>query len=310
MFRKYPKIQRLGKEETDGILEGMCYIQEKIDGANASVWMGVDGKICCGSRNQQLTKDVSCWEETGNNGFNGFLDYIKNHEGISKYLMLHPEHTLYGEWCVKHSIAYKETSYKKFYMFDILRPGLTEFEWMNSSDLALVSSQYKIEAPQVFGVFADPTPEQLDEFVGKSCLGEEGEGVVIKNFDFINKFGENQFAKIVTQRFREKNALTFGGNSKHSECYLEQYFVNKFMTLARVQKTMQKAEAIKGRLDMEHTPMIIQMSYHDLLTEEVWEIAKKNGVIDFRKFKGLCAQKSKQIFHDILHDDISVADKE
>jgi len=52
------------------------------------------------------------------------------------------------------------------------------------------------------------------------------------------------------------------------------------------------------------------MSYHDLLTEEVWEIAKKNGVIDFRKFKGLCAQKSKQIFHDILHDDISVADKE
>jgi len=31
MFKKYPKIHRLGKEETEGILEGTCYIQEKID---------------------------------------------------------------------------------------------------------------------------------------------------------------------------------------------------------------------------------------------------------------------------------------
>lgn len=43
MFIKYPKIHRLGKEETEGILNALCYIQEKIDGANTSIWIGEDG---------------------------------------------------------------------------------------------------------------------------------------------------------------------------------------------------------------------------------------------------------------------------
>ncbi len=28
-FRPFGKVHRLGKEETEGILEGMCYVQEK-----------------------------------------------------------------------------------------------------------------------------------------------------------------------------------------------------------------------------------------------------------------------------------------
>ena len=32
-FRSYGKIHRLGKEETEGILQGFCHVQEKVDGA-------------------------------------------------------------------------------------------------------------------------------------------------------------------------------------------------------------------------------------------------------------------------------------
>ena len=39
MFKKYRKIHRLGAEENEGILVGKVMIQEKIDGANTSIWL-------------------------------------------------------------------------------------------------------------------------------------------------------------------------------------------------------------------------------------------------------------------------------
>jgi len=56
-FKEYKKIQALHKEECDGILHGTCYLQEKVDGANASIWVE-DGNIHCGSRTRDLTKSL------------------------------------------------------------------------------------------------------------------------------------------------------------------------------------------------------------------------------------------------------------
>ena len=57
MFKSYPKLHRLGKEEVEGILDGYCVIQEKIDGANASIWMH-DGTVHVGSRRNILARDI------------------------------------------------------------------------------------------------------------------------------------------------------------------------------------------------------------------------------------------------------------
>jgi hypothetical protein len=38
-FQRYEKIIALGKEETDGILNGDVWISEKIDGSNTSIWL-------------------------------------------------------------------------------------------------------------------------------------------------------------------------------------------------------------------------------------------------------------------------------
>ena len=106
--KHYGKIHRLGKEETDGILEGSCSIQEKVDGANTSIWLE-DGVLKMGSRTRVL----------GEEEFNGFVPYVKAHAGINLYLQNYPNDRLFGEWLVRHTIAYKETAYKKFYLFDI-----------------------------------------------------------------------------------------------------------------------------------------------------------------------------------------------
>lgn len=296
-FRRYQKIHRFGAEENEGILDsGMCYVQEKVDGANTQIWMK-DGKLCIGSRNQDL----------GDGSFNGFKQYVEEHFGIRAFFEANPNHRLYGEWLVRHTIAYKETSYKKFYLFDIE----VDDRMLTTPEVYVLADLYKIETPKMFLAKECPTVEEIKSFVGQSELGEKGEGVVIKNPTFVNKFGSLEYAKIVTEQFKEDNAVVFGGNNKHSDSYWEMYVINKYMTLGRIQKIMNKIQpTIDERLDMKHIPRITNTAFHDMMTEEIWEIVSKVPALDFKKLQRLSMKKSKQIYVDILNDNISVADQE
>lgn len=294
-FKKYPKVHRIGKEEVEGILDGHCFIQEKIDGANTSIWLE-DGVVQCGSRNRHLQ----------NTGFGGFVPYAQGHIGIADLLRANPDYRLYGEWLVRHTIAYKETAYKEFYLFDI------EFgdKFFTTDEVHAEAIEYGIKTPELFGYIENPTEKQLKDFVGKSEIAERGEGIVIKNPLFINKFCECVYGKIVTEKFQEMNAITFGGNNKYSESYWEMYVTNKYITLGRVQKILNKIQpTIDEKLDLKHIPRITNTVYNDMITEEIWDIQKKVPVIDFKKLRRLVMLKSKQIFIDILNEDISVADK-
>lgn len=294
MFKKYEKIHAITKEECDGILQGKCYIQEKIDGANTSIWIEGD-RIHTASRNQEVSE-----------GFNGFVEYVEAHEGIKRLLTDHPEYHLFGEWLVKHTIDYKATAYKKFYMFDILADG----EFLEIPDVYAISGEYGIEMPHLFGVFEDPTMEDLQKYVGLSMIGEKGEGIVIKNFGFINKFFRCDYAKLVSGKFKEDNGIVFGGNHKGADNYWEMYIVNKYITLARVQKVMNKMEPhLEERFDMKHVPRVMATVYHDMITEEIWEIQKKVPMVDFKRLSNLCQRKAKQIYVDIINDTVSVADQ-
>ena len=65
---------------------------------------------------------------------------------------------------------------------------------------------------------------------------------------------------------------------------------------------------IDERLDMKHTPRVANTAYHDLLTEEIWEIAGKVQALDFKKLRSVCTKKAIQIYNDILNNTFSVAD--
>lgn len=302
-FKKYPKIQALHKEECDGILSGTCYIQEKVDGANASIWLGDDSEIHYGSRSRDLYLD--------NDNFNGFGTWIEeNREKLVNFFNEYPQYRLYGEWLVRHTIGYNELSYKKFYLFDIENE---DGEMMPINVVHTLADKFSIPKVELFAVIGNPTLEDIKAHAGKSTLGSKGEGVVVKNFSFVNKFGDPQHGKYVTQEFKEDNAVIFGGNNKSSETYNEMYYVNQFMNLARVTKIFHKLESSEGRLDMKHIPQIMGMCYHDLITEEAWviakEMAKSHKFFDFKAFQDLCNKKSKSIFIELLTGDVSVANK-
>lgn len=54
-YKPYQHIERLGTQETEGILDGTCHIFPKIDGTNATVYLGDDGNLHGGSRKRELT---------------------------------------------------------------------------------------------------------------------------------------------------------------------------------------------------------------------------------------------------------------
>jgi len=332
MFRKYPKIHRLGKEETDFILEGDCVIQEKVDGANVSIWLGEDGTLQCGTRTRHLTDPTE--------SFNGFVEYVNQHEGMKRYFKDYPNHRLNGEWLVKHTIAYDATKMKKFYLFDItIRNNETVAcencvsgqtisdgskcdqcvdgivvqpeEYLPMEHVQLSADTYAMEFPQIFGTFKNATQDELMQFVGKSSIGENGEGVVIKNYAHKDKWGNHCHAKIVTEKFLENNGVAFGGNNKHSDTYWEMYIVNKYMTLSRINKQMSKLQPeIDRRLSGIEIPRIASMAYHDMITEEIWEISKKVKTVDFQVLKRVATKKAIQIYKDVLNDTVNVNDQE
>lgn len=299
-FRKYEKIYRIGKDEVDGILNGYCYITEKIDGANLSIWRGDGGEIRVGSRNNDVTDGE----------FNGAVEYAQTHEGIKKYLEEHPTHRLYGEWLVRHTLLYKETAYKKFYLFDIYDEEAGVF--LLPSSVSNVANEYEIISVPVIGEFINPSIEDLNKLIdGTSALGDRMEGIVIKNLEFVNNFGDYCWAKLVRQDFKEDNAICFGGNNKHSDTYWEVYIINKYITLARVDKIINKIQpTINEKLDLKHIPRVLSTVYHDMITEEAWDISQKVESISFKDLQRLSYKKIKQIYVDILNDSISVADAE
>lgn len=324
MFIKYPKVKRLGHEDTDGILFGKVVVEEKIDGANASIWIE-DGVIKCGSRTRIL-KD----------GFNGFVDFVQNSKEIKDFLEKNPQFRLYGEWLVRHTIAYDEIAYRQFYLFDVLvqaeeinepdvsretsemkkkeaeehrsRDIVRQCQWLTPNEVRDVAEKCGLRVPEVFAEVENPTPDDLQQYAGMTVLGQKGEGIVLKNAGFVNKWGDRVCAKIVTQEFKEDNGIVFGGNNKHSETYVEMKMVNEFMTLARIQKIMNKLQPhIEERLDKEHTARIIQTAYRDMFEEELWDFVKKNKQIDFGHLQKLACKKAAKIYHDILTNHISVA---
>jgi hypothetical protein len=297
-FKAYPKIHRLGKEETDGITDTPYTVQEKVDGANISIWLD-DGIVKCGTRTRELPKAES---------FNGFQECVNANHLIKEFLESADSGLrLYGEWLVKHTITYPDEAYRKIYLFDVYDDNDRTF-WPQE-DVKRLANMIGLEYPHIFAKDVQLTTDELKEIVGKSAIGVQGEGVVLKN-DFVNKFGDHIYAKVVHEKFKEANAIVFGGNNKNADSYWEMYIVNKYATLGRVQKIVQKLQSSTDhRLDMKETPMVAGSCYHDMITEEAWDIFKKVPVVDTKRLQRLAYKKFIQLYHDMLNNSFSVADQ-
>ena len=180
-------IKRFGTTEVEGIDVGTCYIFPKIDGTNASLWSGKNFAIQGGSRRRHLS------ESSDNAGFLNWAteQHIDNLK-FQNFIDL-PHLRLYGEWLVPHSLkTYRDNAWRDFYVFDVYDEN--EGKYLSYDEYKPIMEEYDINYIPPLGIIDNPTYESLVQSLDKNqYLIEDGkgngEGIVIKNYDFINKYG-------------------------------------------------------------------------------------------------------------------------
>lgn len=178
----------------------LIQITTKIDGANASIfWDETTGKLEAFSRTNLL-------DEPG--ALRGFYDYVKTEIEPKTDWSAYKDFVFFGEWCVKHSVAYNPEWYNKWRVYDI---------WCKSAGRYVSQERVKAICRQLgleyieelyYGPFV--SWDHCRSFIGKStAYGPEQEGVVVKNQDKLA--AENRMApayiKIVSERFKESHKV-------------------------------------------------------------------------------------------------------
>jgi hypothetical protein len=295
-FTKYQHLERFDTDEVEGIELGLAYVFPKLDGTNASVWLGDDKTIRAGSRNRELSleKDNA-----------GFRQWVLEQDNLKCFLEDNPDLILYGEWLVPHSLkTYREDCWRNFYVFDVFDTILQQY--LEYEEYKVLLDPYDIEYIPPIAKIRNGTREQFEGCLDRNTyLIKEnegvGEGIVIKNYDFVNKFGRVVWAKMVTRGFKdvhhkEMGAPELGGIS------VEERIVEEYVTQHLVDKTFDKIRVAEGGWTSKMIPRLLNTVFHDLINEELWDILKKYKTpkIDFKLLQRLATQKTKELKEELF----------
>lgn len=288
-YKSYTHVLRIDKDEVQGILCGDVVVMPKLDGTNASLFVE-DCVIYAGSRHRQLQ------EGKDNADFRKSL-IEKGDElfpQVLKYLSEHPHHIVYGEWLGAPGNSFpghiKSYLNQGFFVFDVY--DLDTESYIPYDVYSPAFGDYDKLIP-VIGKFHNPSREEIEKCLDKTdynlAPGSKGEGIVIKNYDFRDKWGNIQIAKIVRDEYLQqksmpKKPILAGQN--------EENFVDKFCTDAFMSKCQAK---VMNTLDMDEWAndkksigMFLNLCLNDLMEEEFWgHFKKKKGTVDLSRIQQL-----------------------
>ena len=291
-FKKYQHLERFGTTEVNGIEYGMCYIFPKIDGTNSSVWLG-DGNIQAGSRKRHLTL------ESDNAGF---YDWVLKQDNLDIYLNANPTHRLYGEWLVPHTLkTYDDNNWRKFYVFDVM----VDDKYLTYDEYKVELEKYNIDFIPPICKVKNPTYERIVNQLEKNTYlikdgSGIGEGVVVKNYDYVNKYGRITWAKVVNNDFKSKHQKCEVTEIKETEL-VEQRIVNKYVNSVLVDKEFSKIESEDG-WSSRFIPRLLNTVYYCLVKEEAYNFTKefKMPTINFKTLHRFTTIKIKELRPDIF----------
>ena len=297
-FKKYQHIERLGTEEVQDIELGSIFVFPKIDGTNSSVWLN-GGNIKAGSRNRELSIEAD-------NA--GFYAYVLQDQRIADYLFKHPEHRLYGEWLVPHSLkTYRQDAWRKFYIFDVCLDREDTVEYIPYPIYQPMLEEFNLDYIPPIGTMKNGDYEVFLKAIDKNVFLIEdgkgvGEGIVIKNYDFYNKYGRQTWAKIVTNEFKEKHIKVMGASEIKARKMIEEEIVDQFCTTALIEKEYAKIITDKGCWHSGYIPILLGTVFHALVTEESWNIIKKLKMptINYKTLNTLVINRIKSVKSEIF----------
>lgn len=198
-FHRYMHVEKFGHAEVCGIEGGLCHVFPKIDGTNASVWLGEDGTIQAGSRKRHLSLSSDN---------HNFCAYAMTHLTLTDFVRNYPHYRLFGEWLVPHTIrTYRDEAWRQFYIFDVFDQDAGEY--ITYDCYCDLLKQYRLDYVPCIARVDHGTKDQFLKLADQNDFllptGDIGEGIVIKRYGFKNRFGRTVWAKIVRSEFKEAN---------------------------------------------------------------------------------------------------------
>lgn len=287
-FIKYQHIERFGTTEVQGIEFGKCYIFPKIDGTNSSLWLN-NGKIEAGSRKRHLSLE-------DDNA--GFFKWANEQINILAYLQENPTHRLFGEWLVPHSLkTYRNEAWRNFYVFDVTIDKIedeikhevdSKLKYINYDDYKPLLDKHNIKYIPPICIINNASYDQLIKQLDKNIFLIEdgkgvGEGIVIKNYDYYNKYGRQTWAKIVTSEFKEKHHKELGAPEMNGKKMVEEEIAQKYVTASLCEKVKSKIELENNVFMSKDIPRLLNTVFYDVVNEETWNYVKefKNPTINY-----------------------------
>lgn len=301
-FSKYQHVEKIGVDETDGIEIGEVFVFPKIDGTNASLWWN-EG-LQAGSRKRHL--------KTGKEDNAGFYQWALEEKKFVDFFYKYQGTRLYGEWLVTHTFKnYREDAKRKFYVFDVCYYDGEDKKYTPYLEYQKMLEEFEIDYIPAICIFENPSLDQMyaslekNNFLVIDGMGN-GEGIVLKNYDYKNKYGRQTWAKIITSEFKERHFKTMGPSIIKGKTEYEDRIVEEFCTTALILKEVSK---IKESLKEEGKPfgpmtipMILNTVYHELIREESWNFVKKYKfpIIDFSLLNRKVVHKIKQTIPELF----------
>lgn len=283
MYKSYIHVEALNKYPD--YLNGEVYITPKLDGTNACVYWE-NGEIKTGSRKRAINID------SDNAGFALWVLTSKNEEAIAlRDFFTDPEYQnwiIYGEFGVGSAATIKRYipgTASQLWIFDIYDLQEQRFVSRKVWEPILVDCGLGAWIVPIMATLTNPTTDQVVEYLDQNhfCLAEDdpepGEGIVIRNEDYRDKFGKYIITKIVRAEFRAGKSVNKSIPKKLPE-NLEATIVDEYIIESDILKTQAKIA-----LDCETTEfdiksgkqigMLLNYVYQDLLVEEIPYIVTK-----------------------------------
>ena len=218
---------------------------------------------------------------------------------FARFFRENPNVRLFGEFLIPHSLkTYREDAWGKFYVFDVM----VDYRYLSYDVYQPLLEEYGIEYIPPVCKIKNPTYERLIEQMMKSSYLIEdskgaGEGIVIKRYDFKNKYGRTVWAKIISNEFKAKHQKASVGEIKEKKM-VEEEIVQKYVTKSLVEKEHSKIEGWSSK----QIPRLLNTVFHCLVAEETWNFIKdhKNPTIDFRRLYYLTTIRIKELMPELF----------
>lgn len=286
-YKKYQHIEKLGTSEVEGILTGQVHLFYKIDGTNACVFLKEDNTLGFGSRNRELSID------NDNAKFMNTLYHSSDGIKLKMYLTKYPNRIVYGEWLIPVTIKrYKKDAWKHFYIFDIFDTESNRYIPFDEYRIDLDTLDLKY-IPEIV-TLNNPTEDEVRSYLNKTgdFLVAEGlgEGIVIKNYDFVNRYGRTTWAKVLTEDFlATKNRTRASNHESKIEHEVERRIVTAFLTPEFVSKEHSKLIELRGEWNSKMIFELLNRVFNEFWKDN-WELILKKfkyPTIDFKTLKRL-----------------------